>query len=509
MAAYLQGSALPSTRNNTQHDAPTSAPTLRPARAAVRPSRRTRRKIERAVSPHIGKPNAPRPDAHDMRVKLAQTGRTATRAAKERSDEAGRLGTSVSNSGELTAAATRRREREALRRVAADVGGAEFLRDCGQRSVSAGGAVAVKGGNGKAAGFSGVYTCGSVWACPQCAAKIAARRADELAQCIEWAIARGHTVVLLTLTSRHHLGDSLADVWDRNASAWSEVNRNWHSESPAAYAKRLAKNERHWADHRAGLRRKPRELSPRTIGPKERGGVLHWARAVETTVGYANGWHLHLHVVMILDRDVVPAGNGAAAEHVARLEDELFTLWEKGVTKAGGTVERDPAVDLQIMRGNVTHELSKYLTKGGDALAAGARKLAGEATLGAFKEGRTTGNVTPFELLARIQENGDADDVALWQEWVRVSRGRKQLTWSQGFREAAGLGEEATDEEIAAEDDGGAELLMLPGQTWRAIRRNIDRRCGLLEAVEAGGWQAGAALLDSWGLAWTLAPPTD
>lgn len=507
MAAYLQGSALPSTRNNTQHDAPTSAPTLRPARAAVRPSRRTRRKVERAVSPHVGKPNAPRPDAHDVRVKLAQTGRAAERAAKERSDEAARLGTSVNSSGELTAGAEKRRKREGLRAVAATVGGVPWLRDCGQRSVSAGGAVAVKGGNGKAAGFSGVYTCGSVWACPQCAAKIGARRADELGHCIDWAVSQGHTVAMLTLTSSHQHGDPLALGWERNTKAWEYLTRNWHSESPTAYAKRLAKNERDWADYRAGLRRKPRELAPRTIGPKERGGVLHWARALEATHG-ANSWHVHLHVVVILNRDTVPAGN-AAAEHVARLEDELFTLWEKGVAKAGGTVERDPAARLEIMRGDVKHNVSKYLTKGGDALAAGARKLAGEATLGAFKEGRTTGNVTPFELLARIQENGDADDVALWQEWVRVSRGRKQLTWSQGFREAAGLGEEATDEEIAAEDDGGAELLLLPGQTWRAIRRSIDRRCGLLEAVEAGGWRAGAALLDSWGLAWSLAPSAD
>ena len=46
-----------------------------------------------------------------------------------------------------------------------------------------------KGGN--IAGFSGLATCGSVWACPVCSAKIATRRAEELADVMRFGARTG------------------------------------------------------------------------------------------------------------------------------------------------------------------------------------------------------------------------------------------------------------------------------------------------------------------------------
>lgn len=488
MAAYSQGSALPAIVNTLLPAAEARVSPVRPARrvrvpqAAVNTSPRRLRRIDATLA-RGGAPRAERSDA----------GAVAP------------LGTSANRSGELATKQGKRRSREESRQVAAATGGAEFLRDCGHKSVSAGGGVAVKGGGTGAAGYSGVATCGSVHACPVCAAKIGAVRADELGQAIRWAKTSGHTVAMLTLTVRHHAGEPLETVWERCTRGWEFVTAGWASESEKAYAKRVAKHEQAWADHRAGLRRRPRELSPRRVGAKERGGVLHWARAVEATQG-ENGWHVHLHVLVVLDRDVVPAGGLGADVHVVRLEESLFELWERGVTKAGGTVEREPATDLRIMRGNAEEVLAQYLTKGGDALAAQARSMAAEVTLGQFKAGRKTGNMTPFELVERIRTEGDADAVDRWREWVRVSRGRRALTWSQGFRAAAGLLDERSDEEIAAEEDGDGVVLFLPREAWLGIRGSVDRRCGLLDAVERGGVDAAADLLDSWGLPWSREP---
>jgi hypothetical protein len=55
-----------------------------------------------------------------------------------------------------------------------------------------------------AAHFGGLVTCGSVWACPVCAAKITERRRVELQHAVTVARASGLRVVLLTYTFSHH-----------------------------------------------------------------------------------------------------------------------------------------------------------------------------------------------------------------------------------------------------------------------------------------------------------------
>ena len=58
--------------------------------------------------------------------------------------------------------------------------------------------------------YGGLQTCGSVWACPVCAAKIAERRRVELLDAMEMHKAQGGVVSLLTLTTPHQRGDNLA-----------------------------------------------------------------------------------------------------------------------------------------------------------------------------------------------------------------------------------------------------------------------------------------------------------
>src|SRR5450830_1322733 len=57
-------------------------------------------------------------------------------------------------------------------------------RDCGRVAITVGGSVAVRVSGG-VGGFAGLSTCGSVWACGVCNAKIMARRQLEIGAAVE------------------------------------------------------------------------------------------------------------------------------------------------------------------------------------------------------------------------------------------------------------------------------------------------------------------------------------
>ena len=101
-----------------------------------------------------------------------------------------------------------RDRRYALRTLLWDVSALHRLRGCGRGRRAA--VVGVRYSPGIGAGFSGLVTCGSVWACPVCSAKILARRSLELgAGLLAWEAAGGR-LVMGTLTMRHHRGHRLA-----------------------------------------------------------------------------------------------------------------------------------------------------------------------------------------------------------------------------------------------------------------------------------------------------------
>ena len=69
--------------------------------------------------------------------------------------------------------------------AAAPITSLRRVRNCGTPLDPEGGvslALTTSGDRSRSAGYSGLASCGSVWACPQCAAKIATRRADELSK---------------------------------------------------------------------------------------------------------------------------------------------------------------------------------------------------------------------------------------------------------------------------------------------------------------------------------------
>lgn len=312
-------------------------------------------------------------------------------------------------------------------------------RKCGRTRVVEKGTVALRISKDKGNGFAGLSTCGSVWACPVCAAKVSRRRADEVAQAVQAAADRGYSASLLTLTARHHRGQRLKWVWNGVLKAWRSM-----------LGGRFARTFR------------------------EVLGVRHWVRVVEVTHG-DNGWHPHLHVILIHD------GRLSADQ----LESALWPRWFRALERQGMTAVQGAGLDVR----SSSDAVSEYLVK----------SLAAEVTAGHGKHGRAGGR-TPFQILRSVTETGDADDLALWHEWEAASRGRRQMGWSKGFRDWARLEPEQSDEQIAAEEPGGEDVIRFDDDAWNQI---CFRQGELLVETDKFGLPGARAWLRRAGVQWT------
>lgn len=305
------------------------------------------------------------------------------------------------------------------------------LSECGRTGVTPGGSVRLRAsgtGEDRRAGFAGVSTCGSVWACPVCSAKILAHRQAELEAAIGQWTAAGNSLVMVTLTMRHRRGQRLRTLWDALGQAWEDVTRN-------------------------GSYRRVRDAL----------GVAGFARAVEVTYGEA-GWHVHVHAALFVRGEV---GRDAAES----IESAVWGTWRSSLTRAGLDAPlRGPGIDVKLWRSDGAGRLGEYFTKASYDHGDGASAAAAEVARGDLKAARS-GNRTPFQVLADFDRHGDADDLDVWHEWEDASRGRRQLTWSRKLRAELALSAERSDDELAADEAGTADddLVEFDAATWRYI----------------------------------------
>lgn len=347
----------------------------------------------------------------------------------------------------------------------------ETVRKCGRVPVQDGSAIRLRvtsdEGRVVSAGWSGLATCGSPWVCPVCSAKIAAHRMADLTAGVTSWTGRGGRLAMLTLTLRHRKGQKLADLWDSVSRAWRRLVRS------GSYRRLVT-----------GM------------------GVAGYVRATEVTYG-RHGWHVHFHVLYFL-RDT-----GIMAELLASDRARLVDLWVNAVGAEGRTA-RVEGQDFRLFLGD------------GEALRAGAeylvkstytdRGVGAEVAGGAYKLARQGGD-TPFGIGARLveaQETGgepSMDDEALWREWDRASAGRRAVVWSRGLRAELGLDVELTDEEAAALELDGDDVLEVSGDDARRLLRSGRLCAWVLSAAEQGetvddARARAADVLAGHGIAW-------
>ena len=321
--------------------------------------------------------------------------------------------------------------------------------------------VSVSPSGARTPGWSGLASCGSVWACPVCSAKIAARRQTEIEAAIVAWVALGGRVALLTQTMRHNRGQRLKTLWDAYSAAWtaSTSGAAWKADQ-AAYGSPFAREVK--SGKRAG--QIVMDLRIPTI------------RVVEVTNGAA-GWHVHVHALLFLPAHITTETLGAVA-------DGMFGRWSRSLVSNGlDAPTLRHGTDVKLLDSDEESGLSEYFTK----TVYGERKTDGkaasyEAARGDLKDAKN-GNRTPFGILRSLllAKSGEVDpsgldlehDTALWREWEEQSKGRRQIAWSPGLRAMLIPDvEELTDEEIAEESPGGDDVAEVDAGTVRQIMRH-------------------------------------
>jgi hypothetical protein len=324
--------------------------------------------------------------------------------------------------------------------------------------------------DGKSSGFAGLQTCGSVWICPVCNAKIMSRRALEIGSAVALAHRSGFHVAFVTLTMRHYLGQALEMLWGALSYAWNAVTAG-----------------KPWGKIKA------------------RFGIVGFLRVVEVTVG-RNGWHVHVHALVFLDPAKMPEDAPDTPDVVA-LQEALFTRWSNALQRKGLDAPLIKAQDARLLDGPADEALSRYLTKAQDHGTVTHRKIGLELTSSQSKKARTQFSTrTPWELLDEWFGDGLADSAELWWEFEKASHKKRQLTWSRGLRELLGLVAEKTDEEIAAEELGSKahDLVHITKDGWHQVCRRPDLIPMILNTTDRQGLTGLRALLDEHGIDYEL-----
>lgn len=285
--------------------------------------------------------------------------------------------------------------------------------------------------------YAGLQTCGSVWTCPVCAAKIAERRRLELQSAMSQHQASSGSVQLLTLTTPHTRFDKLEDLMAKQAEAVQSFLRDKTAKKVFA------------------------EM-----------GYIGQVRALEVTHGRKgtnNGWHPHFHFLQFVE----------FAPHPMQLDDwklRLFVRWASCCKKAGLSA---PTMQhgLDIRDGSYAE---KYVSKWG---------LEDEMTKAHIKKGRAGGE-TPFDLLRScLVDAEDRQAAFLFKEFAANFKRKHQLSWSNGLKAKFDLVEK-TDEELSEEKEDEAYLLgQIDIDQWRDVLK-VDARGIVLELASLKGWTA-------------------
>src|SRR5699024_9645091 len=180
-------------------------------------------------------------------------------------------------------------------------------------------------------------------------------------------------------------------------------------------------------------------------GDKNRFKIKHYCRAAEVTLG-ENGWHVHLHVLLFLEKSLAPAERDS-------LQSRLFDRWKNAIVRAGfkAPTSKNGVKLEEAVKNQDAESMGAYMAKGA------IRSIGDEIARGHQKRARSKKSRTPFQLLddigtARENKENYSFDLQLWHEWEKSSLGRRQMTWSLGAKKELGV-LDLTDAESLALDD--------------------------------------------------------
>ncbi|WP_033818575.1 hypothetical protein, partial [Kitasatospora sp. MBT63] len=413
----------------------------------------------------------------------------------------------------------------------------------------------------------GVLKCGRIWLCPICSAKIRNRRSREISSAIVKWIKAGGSAYAVTFTPRHTRASRLADLMDaiqgsRSAplaereaakaailAAKLNVADTWARRREAIDAARRAapKGQKkkamedvrekavEWLQEAAHGLTAAREAARGKVrkagayqrlitggtwagrpedgdpdGIRGRIGYIGMIRATELTVGLGNGFHPHIHAIVLVggrtegkgwDRKITGTFE-PEEEDLAEWQEHWRLTWRDSLKAIDPTFE--PSLSCEIPdckchgEGHGVHferlktvadaeRLGEYLAKTQDGKDA-VQELAGAHNKTAWK-----GNMAPFELLTRIGEllkgkpsnlvagHGSLEQcLEWWAEYEAATSGRRAIEWTRYLRSLLGL---------TGGDDAEDDLdLLFEGEAVSEFRAGVQIKTGAWHLVANNGY---------------------
>lgn len=307
--------------------------------------------------------------------------------------------------------------------------------------------------------YTGLMSCGSVWNCPVCAAKVSERRRGELHEGMEAARRLGYKIHFVTLTIPHGIGDDLSKMKELQQKALRRLSSGKNSIKSI-----LLRN-----------------------GVEQHGYI----RTYEITHGKQNGFHPHFHILLFTSPNIT--------------HDQIQSLyapaWQKSCVAVGLPRPSD-AHGCTVQDGT---KAADYASKWG---------LEDEMTKANTKITKRKGT-TPWGLLRSILD-GDTPDYSpeyaegVFRAYSKCMTGARQLYWSNGLRAKLALAPEMTDEQLAEKitDETSVHLADVSMEQWKAIRK-AKAEPHVLTAAESlpeGSGQILAQIIDGYIQRYRLRP---
>ena len=273
-----------------------------------------------------------------------------------------------------------------------------------------------------------VHQCNNAWACPVCSEKNSREREQEILELESYCSKNGYFMAMATLTVRHTRKDKLAVLIENMLLS---VRAFWSG----SWATKFKKN---W-------------------------GFVGHVRALEVTYSDKNGFHPHLHYLLILKK----RPSDTQLEH---LQEIFFDRWSEVCKKKGQHVSPSGFCLEPADRGT-------YVSKWG---------ISAELTKHHYKSEGQTMNM--WALLASSEDNSEHGQK--WIEFMHAVRGRAQVLWSPGLKK---LVEDFIDQQqqLTPADEAKppeTEELDIPARFIRSLLNLYDKTwLGVFEHVEEHG----------------------
>lgn len=325
------------------------------------------------------------------------------------------------------------------------------FRKCGNTPI---GTISM-GLNDSKANYRGLLTCGWVWGCSCCNSKILFKRHLEVLEAVKANVSRGGAHYAETFTIPHSTDDSLEDLMAIQQIAFGNFNK-----------------------------------SNKVRSARKAVGYLGYNKTLEIVHNPATGWHPHIVLMHFAEKKL-------SDSQMQLWKAVMLAEWQRAVESAGGRTPSEYGYDFREIHDPITY--AGYLTKQTDK----GITLPPE---GPTEEPETPAKTqTPWGVLNSYIAYKKPEDLELWTEYVKATKGRRFMTWSKELRSILNVSVSLEDKDIAAEEEGYIPVLTIDNDSYfTKIRNNPVLQATYLDLLESTSFELFYDRLIADGIEFTL-----